>query len=228
MSEKIENGMKIALEAFNAGKVEECIELCNQVLLETPDSADARALKGASYLLNFSLLEDAAHHASEAMDIWDLIEDDAQLSDECKKAISLTAFAFRNVWYKTAKKSYKKIDRNSQSSKEEKSSAMKVFDLHKKAISAFMDFLAHEPWLQNYPTFIQCTINLANKQIASLKNVKFARILVKANKGKDGEVGTLTKKLRNVLIRIMILCGVKWAIILFAAYLLIYSIIDIL
>lgn len=227
MSEKIENGMKIALEAFNAGKAKECMEFCNQILLEDPDYANARALKGASMLLDFSL-EDAAHHASEAMDICDLIEDDAQLSDECKKAISLTAFAFRDVWYKTAKKSYKKIDRNSQSSKEEKSSAMKVFDLHKKAISAFMDFWAHEPWLWNSPTYLQCTINLANKQIASLKNIKFAKILVKENKGKDGEIGALTKRLRNILIRIRVLCGVKWAIILFAAYLLIYSIIDLL
>ena len=227
MSDKIENGMKIALEAFNACKAKECMEFCNQILLEDPDYANARALKGASMLLDFSL-EDAAHHASEAMDICDLIEDDAQLSDECKKAISLTAFAFRDVWYKTAKKSYKKIDKNSQASKEEKSSASNWFDGQKKAITDFMKILAYKPWLQNYPTFIQCTINLANKQIASLKNVKFARILVKANKGKDGEVGTLTKKLRNVLIRIMILCGVKWAIILFAAYLLIYSIIDLL
>ena len=227
MSDKIENGMKIALEAFNAGKAKECMEFCNQILLEDPDYANARALKGASMLLDFSL-EDAAHHASEAMDIWDLIEDDAQIADEYKNAVSLTAFAFRDVWYKTAKKSYKKIDKNSQSSKEEKSSAMKVFDLHKKAISAFMDFLAHEPWLWNSPTYLQCTINLANKQIASLKNIKFAKILVKENKGKDGEIGALTKRLRNILIRIRVLCGVKWAIILFAAYLLIYSIIDIL
>lgn len=227
MSEKNENIMKSALDAFNAGKAKECMEFCDQIFLENPDSANARALKGASLLLDFSL-EDAANLASEAVDVWELIKDDAQIADEYKNAVSLTAFEFRNVWYKTAKKSYKKIDKNSQASKEEKSSASNWFAGQKKAITDFMKILAYKPWLQNYPTFIQCTINLANKQIASLKNVKFARILVKANKGKDGEIGTLTKKLRNVLIRIMILCGVKWAIILFAAYMFIYSVADVL
>lgn len=188
MSEQFNNAMMMAMDAFKANNEEECKSFCNQALTVDPKSANAKALKGAAVLISFSLAG-AESDAVEAIEIWRSITDISSLTDEYKDIVIESAFDFRSRWYEAAKAHYNEFKDVKGTDSE--------FNHEKEAYKQFMECVAQLSWLQNYPKFLQFTVNLVQQQIANLNEVTFAQILIEANKDKGGEIGELTKQIED-------------------------------
>ncbi len=186
MNEQFQNAMMMAMDAYNACNEDECKSFCNQALINNPKSANAKALKGASVLISFSL-GGAESDAVEALKIWQSITDDSDLTDEFKDIVINAAFDFRKRWYDAAKAHYKEF-KNVKGADGDWSNVKSCYEL-------FMNNVAKLPWLLNYKKFLELTLKLVQEQFGSLKEVTFAENVYKANKGKDGELGVLANQI---------------------------------
>ncbi|MCH5294093.1 MAG: hypothetical protein J1E07_10210 [Treponema sp.] len=186
MSEQFDNAMMLARDAYRANNEEECKSFCNQALTVDPKSANAKALKGAAVLISFSLAG-AESDAVEAIEIWRSISDASSLSDEYKDIVIEAAFEFRTRWYDAAKAHYKEFKEVDGTKAEWKSV--------QQAYNTFMECVSTLGWIQDYPKFLQQTLNLIQKGV--VEDVAFAQALINVNSGKSGEVGELTKKIEE-------------------------------
>lgn len=108
MSEQFSNAMSLAMDAYKAGNEDEAKSFCNQALMVNAKSGAAKALKGASVLISFSLAG-AEGDAVEAFEIWKSISDITDLTDEYKNIIVDSAFSFRSSWLAAAENHYKEF-----------------------------------------------------------------------------------------------------------------------
>lgn len=218
MSEQFENAMLLAMDAYKAGNEDECKNFCNQALTVNPTSANAKALKGAAVLLTFTLAG-AGSDAIEAIEIWKSINNGSEVSDNFKDIVIDAAFSFRSNWFEAAKKHYEEFQ-NIAGAKAE-------FKNVKKSYGLFMDNVASFSWIQNYPKFSELTLKLVKEQIASLKEVTFAEILIDANKDKGGGLGEIAGKIEEELSKLKKRRMIKWTIIsVIIAVILIYCCIN--
>ena len=205
MSEQFDNAMQLAMDAYRASNETECKSFCNQALTVDPRSANAKALKGAAVLISFSLAG-AESDAVEAIEIWKSITDGSGLTDEYKDIVINAAFDFRTRWFEAAKAHYKEFKSVNGASSE--------FDHVKNCYKLFMENVASLSWLQNYEKFSELTLNLVNQQIANLKEVTFAQIVINANKDKPGRLGELAKEIEEQFGKLKKRRLIKWGIIL--------------
>lgn len=209
MSQEIENALKIATDAYKSNNLEECITFCNNVFMIDPDNENAKALKGAARLADFDL-DNAYDIASEALNIWESITGDS-IDDDYKDIVIIAAFDFRDNWLQAAKNYQKSV---SNASDDVKKAASKLVTEIEYNYKKFMEGVASFKWLQEYPVFLQYTLDLVKKQIASLKNVTYAKNLITANKGKEGELGELATQIEAAFKKLKIRRLIKWGIIL--------------
>lgn len=205
MSEQFDNAMQLAMDAYLASNETECKSFCNQALTVDPRSANAKALKGAAVLISFSLAG-AESDAVEAIEIWKSITDGSGLTDEYKDIVINAAFDFRTRWFEAAKAHYKEFKSVDGASSE--------FDHVKNCYKLFMENVASLSWLQNYEKFSELTLNLVKQQIANLKEVTFAQIVINANKDKPGRLGELAKEIEEQFGKLKKRRLIKWGIIL--------------
>ncbi|MDY5683998.1 MAG: hypothetical protein SPG48_10625 [Treponema sp.] len=205
MSEQFDNAMMLAMDAYKACNEDECKSFCNQALTVDPKSANAKALKGAAVLISFSLAG-AESDAVEAIEIWKSITDVSGLTDEYKDIVINAAFDFRTRWFEAAKAHYEEFKSVNGASSE--------FDHVKNCYKLFMENVASLTWLQDYVKFSELTLNLVKQQIASLKEVTFAQIVVNANKDKSGKLGELAKEIEEQFGKLKKRRLTKWGIIL--------------
>lgn len=205
MSEQFDNAMQLAMDAYRASNETECKSFCNQALTVDPRSTNAKALKGAAVLISFSLAG-AESDAVEAIEIWKSITDGSGLTDEYKDIVINAAFDFRTRWFEAAKAHYKEFKSVNGASSE--------FDHVKNCYKLFMENVASLSWLQNYEKFSELTLNLVNQQIANLKEVTFAQIVINANKDKPGRLGELAKEIEEQFGKLKKRRLIKWGIIL--------------
>lgn len=205
MSEQFNNAMSLAMDAFKANNEEGCKSFCNQALTVDPKSAKAKALKGAAVLISFSLAG-AESDAVEAIEIWKSISDTSGLTDEYKDIVINAAFDFRTRWFAAAKAHYKQFKDVKGSDSE--------FSHVKECYKLFMENVASLTWLQDYEKFSELTLNLVKQQIANLKEVTFAQILINANKDKSGRLGELAKEIEAQFGKLKKRRLIKWCIIL--------------
>lgn len=205
MSEQFDNAMQLAMDAYRASNETECKSFCNQALTVDPRSANAKALKGAAVLISFSLAG-AESDAVEAIEIWKSITDGSGLTDEYKDIVINAAFDFRTRWFEAAKAHYKEFKSVNGASSE--------FDHVKNCYKLFMENVASLSWLQNYEKFSELTLNLVKQQIANLKEVTFAQIVINANKDKPGRLGELAKEIEEQFGKLKKRRLIKWGIIL--------------
>lgn len=205
MSEQFDNAMQLAMDAYRASNETECKSFCNQALTVDPRSANAKALKGAAVLISFSLAG-AESDAVEAIEIWKSITDGSGLTDEYKDIVINAAFDFRTRWFEAAKAHYKEFKSVDGASSE--------FDHVKNCYKLFMENVASLSWLQNYEKFSELTLNLVKQQIANLKEVTFAQIVINANKDKPGRLGELAKEIEEQFGKLKKRRLIKWGIIL--------------
>ena len=205
MSKQFDNAMQLAMDAYRASNETECKSFCNQALTVDPRSANAKALKGAAVLISFSLAG-AESDAVEAIEIWKSITDGSGLTDEYKDIVINAAFDFRTRWFEAAKAHYKEFKSVDGASSE--------FDHVKNCYKLFMENVASLSWLQNYEKFSELTLNLVKQQIANLKEVTFAQIVINANKDKPGRLGELAKEIEEQFGKLKKRRLIKWGIIL--------------
>ena len=205
MSEQFDNAMQLAMDAYRASNETECKSFCNQAVTVDPRSANAKALKGAAVLISFSLAG-AESDAVEAIEIWKSITDGSGLTDEYKDIVINAAFDFRTRWFEAAKAHYKEFKSVNGASSE--------FDHVKNCYKLFMENVASLSWLQNYEKFSELTLNLVKQQIANLKEVTFAQIVINANKDKPGRLGELAKEIEEQFGKLKKRRLIKWGIIL--------------
>ena len=205
MSEQFDNAMQLAMDAYRASNETECKSFCNQALTVDSRSANAKALKGAAVLISFSLAG-AESDAVEAIEIWKSITDGSGLTDEYKDIVINAAFDFRTRWFEAAKAHYKEFKSVNEASSE--------FDHVKNCYKLFMENVASLSWLQNYEKFSELTLNLVKQQIANLKEVTFAQIVINANKDKPGRLGELAKEIEEQFGKLKKRRLIKWGIIL--------------
>lgn len=205
MSKQFDIAMQLAMDAYRASNETECKSFCNQALTVDPRSANAKALKGAAVLISFSLAG-AESDAVEAIEIWKSITDGSGLTDEYKDIVINAAFDFRTRWFEAAKAHYKEFKSVDGASSE--------FDHVKNCYKLFMENVASLSWLQNYEKFSELTLNLVKQQIANLKEVTFAQIVINANKDKPGRLGELAKEIEEQFGKLKKRRLIKWGIIL--------------
>ncbi|MCR4734502.1 MAG: hypothetical protein K5829_05815 [Treponema sp.] len=210
MSDQIGNAMKIAINALKSGNANECINFCNQVLLEDSNFENAKVLKGAA-ILNAYTYEDAENLSEEAFGVWKTINNISLITDSYIDAALDVILEFRDKWEADNTRFYK--DSQKSDNKEVKDAGMKYYSLGKSAIKSYMENIARIKWLQSYPPFLAATVEFVKHQIASIERVTYAKILIEANKGKDGEVGELIKQIEEVFKKLTIRRWIKIGII---------------
>ena len=217
MTENVKEILKKAIEAFDSGNVNECIEYCEQAFSLEPEDSNVKIMKVVSMFLSYSY-SDSVKISINAFDILKSITDDNTIDVEIKLFLIQSIYAYRNYWEKD-NAFWKRYTRYKGDDDGGFAKAMAVilaiFSNDKKYINSFMDDVISLSWLQNSPVFLEYTIeNLKDRRI---KNISYIKKLIEINKEQEGDVKDLITELECLFKKKRkgkkIINGIKWTVI---------------
>lgn len=195
MTENVKEILKKAIEVFDSGNVNECIEYCEQAFSLEPEDSNVKIMKAVSMFLSYSY-SDSVTISSNAFDILKSITDGNTIDVKIKFILIQSIYAYRNCWEKDNAfwKRYTRYKEDGDGGIEKAIAVFfAIFSNDKKYINSFMDDVISLSWLQNSPVFLEYTIeNLKDRRI---KNISYIKKLIETNKGKDGELKVLVEEL---------------------------------
>lgn len=230
MTENVKEILKKAIETFDSGNVNECIEYCEQAFSLEPEDSNVKIMKVVSMFLSYSY-SDSVKISINAFDILKSITDDNTIDVKIKFILIQSIYAYRNCWEKDNAfwKRYTHYKEDGDGGIEKAIAVFfAIFSNDKKSINSFMDDVISLSWLQNSPVFLEYTIeNLKDRRI---KNISYIKKLIEINKEQEGDVKDLITELECLFKKKRkgkkIINGIKWTVIGFFLLSLIAWILD--